>query len=303
MIENKEQGVSADKVLLDAPFHINWNYTNICDFNCTHCYSRDNKITNELSSAQKHLVAKSLAKSHVFSVNLGGGEPLLCNDVLENITYLARNNVHVLLSTNGWNTSFETTYALAQAGLGRIILSLDSANASRHDAFRNRVGSFDKVIQAAALYQQQNIPTSVSTIITSRNFDELEDIIVLAHSLGCSAVELKRLRLSGNAREQTDLLLSSKQEEGLYRQMAQWKRRFPLDIQLVYGTQPVEGIDAGCPCGRTSLCVLANGDIAPCVYNPRIIGNALVDDIDDLWRTSPLLQDLRRHFVCHGLEA
>ena len=301
MVDVTKEGDSVDIGFMDAPFHVNWNYTSLCNFACQHCYSRLDDSSFELTSTQKKTVAANLIRSRVFSVNLGGGEPLLCPDVLDIVSYLASNKLNVILSSNGWEADEQTARRLKVAGLRSIVLSLDNHDASIHDAFRKREGSFTQVMKAIALYRNQDIPVTISTTITSKNVDTLEDIIHLVEDMDCAGVEFKRIRLAGNARGQIALQLSKDQEKDLYQGMAIWKQHCRLSLNLVYSVSPILGIDAGCPCGRTSLAILSNGDIAPCVYSPQVIGNALEDDIDVLWCTSPQLAHVRKHFTCYGL--
>jgi MoaA/NifB/PqqE/SkfB family radical SAM enzyme len=288
--------------VMRAPYHVNWNITYACPFNCQHCYSRVHSDDDELAVAEKLKVADNLVRSGVFSVNLGGGEPLMSEDIFPVIRKMSSHHVHVVLSTNGWQTASTLTLRLKDAGLGAVLLSIDNVNPEAHDRFRRQAGSFAACLRAARLYRLQSIPLSLSTVITSENFDSLDDLAKLATELGCVGLELKRLRLQGNAQEQKELLLSAQQEQALYHLVPSLRSRYPLRITLVYRVSPVSGIDEGCPCGKTTLCVLANGDLAPCVYNPYVIGNALRDDIGLIWRTSPYLKYLREQFICHGLK-
>ena len=74
-----------------------------------------------------------------------------------------------------------------------------------------------------------------------------------------------------------------------------------MPISCIYGAKRVEGIDEGCPCGRTILAIMADGTIAPCVYNPQSIGNATCDEISELWHGSELLARMRASEGCAAL--
>ena len=287
--------------LSSAPMHINWNITYQCNFDCEHCYSRT-RIHDELSLNDKLLVVENIIRNHIFNVNLGGGEPLLSTDTYVIISALSAAHVFVNLSTNGWKCSLEIVNNLKNSGLGGIAISLDSSNEKTHDISRSKGGSFLCVMDAIEKYQHVNIPVTISTTITSKNFDELEDIIRLAAKLNCYAVDFKRLKTMGNAVERHDLVLSKEQEKLLYNKIPRWKNEYPLRINLVYGTKPIPEIDAGCPCGKTSLSIMDNGNILPCVYNEFSIGNAVKDDLGELWRNAPSLFHLRKNDSCFGLE-
>jgi MoaA/NifB/PqqE/SkfB family radical SAM enzyme len=246
------------------------------------------------------IVARKLVASKVFSVNLGGGEPLILDDILEVIGVLSLGGIDVSLGSSGWKGLRGRARDLKDSGLRSVIFSLDSADEAQHDALRRRVGSYRDVLAAAERCAAVDLPFSLSTVLTRENADSLEDLLELASKIGASGMEFKRLRLFGNAEGLSELLLSAEQERELYDRIAGWKKRYPFRVALTYGEEAIEGIDQGCPCGRSSLCVLANGDVVPCVYNAQVIGSILKDDLDRLWLDSPLLQRLRAGFHCQG---
>lgn len=288
-------------LLLGAPMSVNWNYTYKCNFNCIHCYSRTRTDIDELSTADKLRVADNLARNKVFNVNLGGGEPILCDDCLKVIEYMASRNVHVNLSTNGWQTSDETVANLKKAGLKGVSVSIDHIRDEIHDNGRNRPGSFKEACKSIQKYAEAGIRVFLSTTITSTNYGVLEDIIKLGASLGAYGIDLKRLKTMGNAYKRTDLEITDAQRDELYQKIPAWKKKYPLHINLVYGTRHIKDVDAGCPCGKTSIAIMCNGDISPCVYNTFQIGNAVTDDLHEIWLNSKSLKYLREHFECLGL--
>jgi MoaA/NifB/PqqE/SkfB family radical SAM enzyme len=295
----QEQADSAF-ALMEAPYHVNWNITYRCPMNCWHCYSRPKITTEELDATGRMNVARKLAGSKVFSVNLGGGEPLVLDDIFAVIETLSAGGVSVSLGSSGWGGLRGQARDLKDSGLGSVILSLDSPDAATHDALRRRAGSYSDVLTAASHCVAAGLSFSISTVLTHKNADSLEALLDLAREIGASGVELKRLRLVGNATELSGMLLSAEQEQRLFDKIPDWKRRYPFRVGLTYGEEAIEGIDQGCPCGRSSLCVLANGDVAPCVYNARAIGNILKDDLSRLWLDSPSLRRLRAGFHCQG---
>lgn len=284
----------------NSPMHVNWNITYSCSFNCNHCYSRTRQQI-ELCLLDKIRVANNIIKNEIFVVNLGGGEPLLSPDVFEIISLLSCNNVFVNLSTNGWNITDEIINSLVSSGLGGISISIDHIEADKHDANRNHHGSFLCALEAINKFVNAKIPITLSTTITKANFDVLESIISLATNVGCKGVDFKRLKTTGNARDMQGASLNAKQEHELFESIPLWKSKFPIGINLTYGTTRIPDIDAGCPCGKTSIGIMPDGGIAPCVYSDLVIGNATTDDIGELWRNSKYFDQLRKNNSCMGL--
>lgn len=250
---------------------------------------------------EKLTVAQNIAQSRVLSVNFGGGEPLLSKDTLPVIRALASAQVITNLSTNGWYVDEKMVQELCQAGLSKLIVSLDDARETEHDASRGREGSYDAVLQALQACAGTELPVALSVVLTRKNFDQLSKIIDLAEEYGCVGVELKRLRLQGAAAAQEDLELSSEQVKELYQQIPLLRKKTKLAVSLVYNEEPFEDIDAGCPCGRTSLALMSDGTLAACVYSPTPLGNALTESISSIWKNSPQLQRMRTSFCCVGL--
>ncbi len=288
-------------VLTESPIYINWNYTNQCNFNCIHCYSRG-RDERELSPSEYLYIANVLSKSNVFHVNLGGGEPTLRNDILEVSKILSSNNIKVSLSSNGWCLNKSSLEALKKAGIDTIVLSLDHSIPKKHDKFRGFDGSFNKIIEVIKTAQSLGFVVKLSTVITKLNFEVLEDIIKLSVSEGCNGIDLKRFKPIGNGhRIKKQLELDDKMEESLYSDIIKWKKRYSNKVNLIYGDKFIEGIDSGCPCGKTSLALFPNGDISPCVYNKSIIGNIMRNDLSTIWKSSPKLNAIRTNFSCLGL--
>lgn len=288
-------------LLLNSPMYVNWNYTYRCNFNCSHCYSRNRTDIEELSFSQKKQIANNIIRNKVFLVNLGGGEPLLCDDCFDIIQHLRSNNVQVNVSTNGWKITDDCIKRLQNVRLSGVSVSLDNICPEKHDELRNKQGSYEEACSAIQRFAKADIKVHVSTVITQDNYDGLKSLFVQCQEMGVNSIDLKRLKTMGNASGLGDKDLTTEQMLFLYQQMPQWKNDFSMAINLVYGIKRIPGIDAGCPCGKTALAIMCNGDISPCVYNIRVIGNALVDDIHDVWVNSEELNYLRTHFECVGL--
>lgn len=282
--------------------HINWNLSYACRFDCAHCYSRDRADgTGELDLENKLLVADNIVRSGVFDVNMGGGEPLDCPDLDEVSRRLAEGNVSVSICTNGWGAGPEDAKRLLDCGVGRVYISLDGACASTHDALRRHPGAFDSAVAAIDVYRGAGLQVGISATITRVNFDELHGIAMLAEMHGAAGVEFKRLKLQGNAAGRHDLELSPEQEEELIGAFPEMRGSVSIPISLIYGHDGIDGVDEGCPCGKSVLAIMADGAVCPCVYSRMPLGNATVDAIDSIWSSSPELDRFRNSGMCPGL--
>lgn len=290
-------------VLTSAPSSINWNYTYSCNLNCLHCYSRTRTDVKDMTLNDKIKVAKNLIESNVFLVNLGGGEPILIPDCYDIIDLLTRNNIYVSLSTNGSAISKPIIKKLKEVNLNAICISLDNIDPKKHNDIRGSENSFSEAIKAIKLISEENIDVMISTVITSENIDVLDEIVKFVVNLGCKGISLRKMKMQGNALKNKNLELNENQVEFLYKLIPVLKEKYSdFIIDFGYGSKIIEGIDNGCTCGKTSIGIMPNGNLIPCVYNEKsVIGNAITDSLEDLWINSEKLKFLRENFECLGL--
>ena len=295
-------GVSTNvgELLLQAPIAINWNYSYRCNMNCLHCYSRERSTEDEISEEAKLQVTENIIRNQVFYVSFGGGECLLDPQLPVVIETLSKAGVFTTLSTNGWRIPMPLLCCLKESGLDQLVVSLDFSVAVEHDAQRGVTGSFEEVLHCLSICQELQMRTMLSTVITRENFAQLENLIALANEHRCAGMDLKRLRLVGNAAKHPELLLTKTEEQELFENMVRWKRMYPLELNLSYFFQPTPGIDDGCPSGKRLLTILSNGDISACAYRPQVLGNAVRDDIGTIWRDHDLLSQMRNSCHCVG---
>ena len=283
-----------------GPVYINWNYTYACNFSCTHCYSRANRYPRELSRQQYIEIVEQLVDVGAFKVFLGGGEPFLRKDCLEVITRLSDKGLYAGVTTHGWWQDADLANKLKDAGLSRLLISLDSADREKHDRFRRQPGSYDQVLKSSRAAVKAGLNIHFSTVMSRMNMHEVEDVADLAESLGVTGVEYKRFRPAGNgALVKGALELSRSEVVEVRQQVKALSERTSLETKFIYGEVP--GDEGSCPCGVYSICLRPNGDLSPCAYGDTVIGNMVETRLADLWKTSPHLQRIRKGGSCAAL--
>lgn len=223
-------------------------------------------------------------------------------DLLAVIQRLNERGVYVNVITSGYLVSQKEADALVAAGVGGIIVSIDSASPSVHDRIRNHPGAFNAALACIRLFKERSVSVSLSTVITRANLYEIEKILQLAESFRCTGVEFKRMKLVGNALNATDLVLRKDDEKYLYSHIQEWDALHSTDVRLIYSPTPIPRYDSGCLCGKSVMTILSNGDMSACAYSPIIIGNALRDEIGKVWMGHELLKEYRENRVCPGLQ-
>lgn len=298
----KEKGYEPTPyIVTQAPQMINWNYSYICNLNCRHCYSRTRKSNEVAKTSDKLKIVDNIVRSNVFWVNLGGGEPILESDIYDIIRAMTSNNIYVSLSTNGTYIDESRARKLGEANLSQVSISLDNSDPEKHNAIRGYDNSFDYVMNAISLCRENDILVMLSTTITSENFEDIENIIKIGIEKGCKAISLKRIKMTGNAADNKYLELNDQQVEELYNIVISVKEKYPeFTIYFNYDEDNIIGLDGGCSCGKTSIAIMPNGDVIPCVYNDVMyLGNAINEDLAEIFH-SPKLEYLRNHFKCLG---
>jgi len=128
-----------------APPVVVWNFTNVCNLRCKHCYqSAGKKLPHELSLEKRLDVIDQLAKEDVFSIAFSGGEPLMDKDIWKVIKRAKENFMYVSVATNGTLITPQVAKRLSDVGVDYVEISLDSVNPEKHDEFRGVKGAWIK---------------------------------------------------------------------------------------------------------------------------------------------------------------
>jgi len=88
---------------LPSPFLIVWNFTNMCNMRCKHCYQRASRpLPNELTLEEKLRLVEELDRAGVAAIALSGGEPTIHPDFLITIKAISARGMYAAVATNGW---------------------------------------------------------------------------------------------------------------------------------------------------------------------------------------------------------
>ena len=289
-----------NELQLKAPLTINWAINNSCNFACSHCYSRDD-VHDELPRDVLYACLEKVATAGVFSVNFGGGEPLLHPHLLEVASYSSSLGLRVSMNSNGWLIDREKAEALKQSGFGKVGISIDSHQPDVHDSFRGVPGSHSRALAALGHLRAVGITTSISTVICRINSTTIAELVAMAREHGVSQLNFHNFKCSGLGMSNKDSLdLTPDEWKEFYREALSAKRSVTdLDISL---DDPIiallDGRDAGSlvkgsVCGKLSLNIKANGDMTPCGFIPIVIGNIVRDDLQQVWKDSAVLDHMR----------
>ncbi len=315
---------------LSAPFLVVWNYTNLCNLNCIHCYSNAGAVSGEeLSVKEKIKAVDELADCGVLAVAFSGGEPLLRKDFFEVAEYASEQGLYISLATNGTLITEEVAQKLS-AFCGYVEISLDHSLSEQHDTFRGSPGAFEKTLKGIQSCAQTDMLTCVATTVTQRNYTDIPNLITRAESLGADRFIAFNFIPTGRGRENADLDITPEQREELLRYLY----RANTDRQIeVFSTAPqfarvafeeteeketgdialthfatyslskraaaVANFIGGCGAGRMYCSLEYNGSIKPCVFMPIELGN-IAEGFEYIWKESEILETLRDRTLLRG---
>ena len=294
-----------------APFIVIWETTQACDLACRHCRASAQPLRNpnELTTAEGMKLLDDVRKFGRVVFVFSGGDAFKRPAITPATTSLA---------------SREQLQALKDAGLSRLAVSLDGSNATIHDEFRRVKGSFAHGLRILREAQEIGLTTQVNTVVRKANLNDMEDMCRLMTELGIVFWEVFFLVPMGRARKED--VASAEGFEAVFNQLYDLSKTASFDIKATaapqYSRVVMQRKRAEARAGAdTDLDVLTTGmhysqqdgigrarnvndgdgfmfishvgDIYPSGFLPIKAGNIRTDDIEEVYRYSPLFTMLR----------
>lgn len=255
---------------------IDFGYNFNCNFNCQHCsaeFFQQQHADHHLTMDDVQKIMSEADAMGVFIINLIGGEPLIWPDLDELIHAINPNRFFITITTNGWLLTLDRAKHLAQLGVNKMNVSIDSGIAEEHDAFRQKKGAFDKAMEAVRNSLAAGLNTQISTVATHQNIhtEGFERLMRIAHDLNIY-FDIQCATPSGKWLGNTDALL----DENDAKYLRELRVKFPLIRRDVYSTP---GSIGGCPAVTGSLFLISTGDVMPCLFIHTSLGNALQEPL------------------------
>ena len=132
----------------------------LCNFQCSHCsaeYYMDRHLKKKfnIKDERRKITIDDIKKLSKEADEMGlsrfvitGGEPLVMKDFDEVVEAIDPDKHYVITDTNGWFLDDVRAKHIKSIGVEKVQLSLDSFVENEHDDFRNRKGSYKRVMRA-----------------------------------------------------------------------------------------------------------------------------------------------------------
>ena len=168
---------------ISIPSFCDFLVTERCNLRCRKCrfwqngYGIDDEITFE--ECRDFIISLKDWVKPSFEINLGGGETLLKKSILDLIRLCAGQGFRTAISTNATLIDEKMAKRIADSGLCRLGISLDSLDEDTHDFLTGTAGSHRRLMKAVEYlkkyWKKGNI--NIHTVITERNIDGIKELV------------------------------------------------------------------------------------------------------------------------------
>jgi len=258
---------------------------------------------------------------------LSGGEPLLREDIFELAAHASQKGMMVVLGSNGLLIDERIVSELRLSGVRGISISLDSVTPAIHDEVRSLAGAWEKSVKAVEMCRRQGLSVQINTVVTKRNFAEMQALIQYSHAIGAKVFSPFFLVCTGRGEELTDIAPRQYEEvlalivesHARYGDMMIRTRCAPTFRKILYQAKPDSPLlrmDTGrCLAGVHYCRITPEGNVTPCPYLPLSVGNVTREAFGELWAHSEMFASLRNpslkgrcgrcefHMMCGGCRA
>lgn len=279
------------------------NVTNKCNLRCIQCHLSSGKaLDDELTTNEILSVIDQYKeiKSKNGSIVISGGEPLLRDDILDILEYIAKKDINISLITNGTLISQKLSKELKKLENLKIQVSLDGAKRETNDFIRGK-GAYEETIKGIKNLIKEGMNPTIAMTIMKVNMNEILDMMRLAEDLGVKNLHFPLIRVIGRAKDNENLVdLNNEDKFRAYKIIQEIPKMSTLTTsnEFVCKIKNLMKTDL-CGAGRSTLSIAANGDVYPCasLHDKRFLaGNVRSKSLKEI-RSSPVLEKLWRMSV------
>jgi SynChlorMet cassette radical SAM/SPASM protein ScmF len=280
-----------------------------CNLFCRHCWISpgfSQTPTNGIPLAHLKQVIIDAKSIGLQSVKLTGGEPLLYKDINALLTFLASEDIAVIIETNGTLIDRPILESLRSCDVDQISVSLDGATAEIHDEIRGVKGCFDRTLEGLRLVSEYGFCFQIIMTLQRKNSQEMQGLVSLSKKLGAGSMKINHLVPCGRGKGAFKNRENLRPDEliDLY-QMVEKERSSHGNLDVIFdlpvALRSIEDIKRRgiIECRILNILgILASGDFSICGIGQTVdelrMGSLYRDSIIDIWQNSRILRDLRK---------
>lgn len=283
-----------------------------CPNRCIYCSSHSNPQATHIISFEiiKNIIddAKSLGCK---TVCLSGGEPFLHPQILDIISYIAKQQLICYVYTSGIYmkdevySSLPNEYIEAIRGMvDKVIFNVEADSSTLYDQIMGTdVGGFDMMKKSINDCVSSGLVVETHVVPMQVNFKHLKSIFEMCYQLGVSKVSILRLVLQGRALVNLSLVkLTGEDSREVTKLIKALKEAYKgkVRIGLPYSDSNCR---IYCKAASDKINVRYDGNVYPCeVFKDDLLNAKLGCDPDNVWKdsfydiykSSPYLNVVRR---------
>ena len=283
-----------------------------CPNRCIYCSSHSNPQATHIIPFEiiKNIIddAKSLGCK---TVCLSGGEPFLHPQILDIISYIAKQQLICYVYTSGIYmkdevySSLPNEYIEAIRGMvDKVIFNVEADSSDLYDQIMGTdVGGFDMMKKSINDCVSSGLVVETHVVPMQVNFKHLKSIFEMCYQLGVSKVSILRLVLQGRALENLSLVkLSGKDNREVTKLIKALNELYKgkVRIGLPYSDSYCR---IYCKAASDKINVRYDGNVYPCeVFKDDLLNaklgcepdNVWKDSFYDIYKSSPYLNVVRR---------
>lgn len=163
--------------------------TSRCNFKCPYCRGVKNDDKGDISKEDAFGIVEQWASDNLRCIRFSGGEPTLWPHLQELVIYTKELGIErIALSTNG-SADIQVYCGLIASGVNDLSISLDSCCASTGNKMAGKEGVFDTIVSNITELSKLTYVT-VGVVLTPDNYQEINDIVSFASSLGVADIRV-----------------------------------------------------------------------------------------------------------------
>jgi len=268
------------------PRHLILEITYHCNLKCKYCYSYTNKEEkqSELSIDEIITYLDRFIRYGLKSVEITGGEPLVKKNIFKLFDYLEKNDIRFSLLSNG--TLIDKNFLKKMENYNNFLvfsISLDTLKEETYNKLTNSKGKYNKVVNAIRLISKNKFLLRISTVYTSKNYNELPSIAnfcknnnalfsfspVMDFGYGIDYCNKENNRIDTDKLNNIIKTLSNDYSDIIPK----------IDDPLISENYK---LFPNCGAGYKSLLISPYGDVKPCNLSSEVFGNVIKDGLDKI---------------------
>ncbi|HNC79717.1 MAG TPA: radical SAM protein, partial [Rhodocyclaceae bacterium] len=173
---------------------------------------------------------------------------------------------YVITDTNGWFLDLARARHIKSVGVEKVQLSLDSMVEAEHDAFRNKPGSYKRVMRAIDAAQEAGLNLILSTVLVRgrARTDEFRQMCDFAKARGIG-LYVSYAKPTGSCTNHPEFVID-KEDADIVREL---EKTHPVFTHMT----PSYGSFKGCITVKGIITVTSTAEVTPCPYIDFSLGN------------------------------